>query len=65
MTSPLADRPYTADRDAARRSRKGAGIFPRLLVLNGTWVRQDADGSFEVVSTADAVKLLDLDEAAA
>lgn len=61
----LPDRTYTADRDAARQSRKGAALYPRLLVLNGTWVRQDADGSFEVVSTADAVKLLDLDEVAA
>lgn len=56
---------YTTDRDAARAKRKGSGIYPRLLVLNGTWVRQDEDGAFEVVSTADAVKLLDLDEVAA
>lgn len=56
---------YTLARDAARAKRKGSGIYPRLLILNGTWVRQDADGSFEVVSKADAVKLLDLDEVAA
>lgn len=61
--TPLPD--YTLARDAARAKRKGVGIFPRLLVLNGTWVRQDADGSFEVVSKADAVRLLDLDEVAA
>ena len=60
----LPDRTYTTDRDAARAKRKGSGIYPRLLILNGTWVRQDADGSFEVVSKADAVKLLDLDEVA-
>lgn len=64
----LSDLPYSvyaANRDAARAKRRGSELFPRLLVLNGAWVRQDADGSFNVVSTVDAVKLLDLDEAAA
>lgn len=61
----LADRSLTTDRETARHSPKGTTLYPRLLVLNGTWVRQDADGSFEVVSTVDAVRLLDLDEVAA
>lgn len=61
----LADRDFAADRDAARQSRNGETLYPRLLVLNGAWVRQDADGSFQVVSTVDAVNLLDIDGNAA
>lgn len=50
---------YAAARDAARRSRRGETLYPRLLVLDNAWYRQDyADGALERLSNADADRLL-------
>lgn len=49
MTPPLPS--YTTDRETARHSPKGTTLYPRLMVLGSTWVRQDyAGGPMEVVS---------------
>lgn len=53
------DRDYFADRDAARASRRGTVLYPRLMVLGSSWVRQDyAGGPFTVLVKADAERLL-------
>jgi hypothetical protein len=53
------DRDYRADRDAARASRRGTTLYPRLTVLGSSWVRQDyAGGPFIVLDNGDAERLL-------
>lgn len=50
---------YAAARDAARRSRRGETLYPRLLVLDNAWYRQDyADGALERLDQAAADRLL-------
>lgn len=62
----LSDRSYTTDRDTARQSRKGATLYPRVMVLGSTWVRQDyAGGPMVCLPNGEAVRLLLPDEAAA
>lgn len=58
--------PYTLASNAARAKRKGEPIYPRLMVLGGTWVRQEYPGApYEVLHTSDAERLLLSDEGAA
>jgi hypothetical protein len=48
-----------ADREAARQSPKGTILYPRLMVLGSTWVRQDYPGGpMEVVAAGAAERLL-------
>lgn len=55
----LSYRDYLADRDAARAKPRRADIYPRLMVLGSTWVRQDfAGGPMEVLPTEDVERLL-------
>lgn len=61
-TIDLSYRTYTADRDAARQSRKGATLYPRLMVLGSTWVRQDFAGGPMVVASGDDAERLLLDQ---
>lgn len=62
----LPDRNLRADREAARHSHRGTTLYPRLLVLGSTWVRQDyAGGPMEVVAAGAAERLLLPDEAVA
>jgi len=59
---------YAAAREAARRARRGAPIYPgRHFILNGEWVRQDYEGGpLTVVSQleADAAMLIDIERVA-
>ena len=62
----LSDRSLTTDRETARHSPKGTTLYPRLMVLGSTWVRQDyAGGPMEVVSVGAAERLLLPNEAVA
>lgn len=62
----LPDRDLSSDREAARQSRKGATLYPRLMVLGSTWARQDYPGGpMEVVASGAAERLLLPDEAVA
>lgn len=55
----LSDRNYAADKWRAIDTKRGAEIYPRLLVLGRTWVRQDyAGGPLTVVEDRDAATLL-------
>lgn len=55
--SPLPD--YLAARDRARAARAGTTLYPRLIVLDGTWCRQDYPGGpFEVLTAIEAAELL-------
>ena len=56
----------TTDRETARHSPKGTTLYPRLMVLGSTWVRQDyAGGPMECLPNEEAERLLLPNEAAA
>lgn len=59
---------YAAAREAARRAKRGAPIYPgRHFILNGEWVRQDHEGGPLTVVTqleADAAMLINIEQVA-
>ncbi len=56
----LPDRDLLSDREAARQSPKGTTLYPRLMVLGSTWVRQDYPGGPMEVIASDAAERLAL-----
>lgn len=53
---------YAAEREAARAQRRGAELYPRLMVIGSTWVRQDRANGPMVELSASAVERLLLDQ---
>jgi hypothetical protein len=54
----LSDRDYAADKWRAIDTKRGAEIYPRLLVLGRTWVRQDYAGAPLIVVSGEDVERL-------
>lgn len=52
---PLPD--YAAARDRARAARPGVTLYPRIVVLGGTWCRQDHPGAELLVLTPARIAL--------